>query len=62
MRLLFSPVKPHSHTMSMCVSSARAEPFRQRSHGKWWLLVKQQREFLIENLLVRVHFIIVMIK
>ena len=29
MRLLFSPVKPYSHTMSMCVSSARAEPIRQ---------------------------------
>ena len=30
--VLWSPVllsKPYSHTMSMCVSSARAEPFRQ---------------------------------
>jgi len=27
---LFSSVKPYSHTMSMCVSSARAEPFFQR--------------------------------
>ena len=28
-RPLFSSVKPYAHTMSMCVSSARAEPFRQ---------------------------------
>ena len=29
---LFSSVKPHSHTMSVCLSSARAGPFRQILH------------------------------
>jgi len=27
----FSSVKPHSHTIFTCVSSVRAEPFRQRA-------------------------------
>jgi len=39
-RPLFLPAKPYSHTMSMCVSSARAEPFRQ-SHAFVWELTKE---------------------
>jgi len=30
---MFFSVKPYSHTMSMCVASARAEPFLQKLRG-----------------------------
>jgi len=48
----------------MCVSSARAEPFRQisQTHRGERPLPLGEREFFIDNLLVRIYFIIVMIR
>ena len=33
-RIMFSSVKPYSHTMSVCVSSVRAQPFRHLGGGR----------------------------